>query len=1158
MKKTLFFLLALLMVGSGFAQKAPQAKLISSTEERIVVNFQLNGFNTARVATPQGEQYVVSVPKMAGIFEVGAPDLPLYSIPVIIGDQAEMTINVIDAQYTDYSISIAPSKGIFSRQINPDDVPYTYGAVYQQNAFWPATQARLEKPYILRDFRGQNIMVQPFAYNPVTKTLRVYESMTIEITKVSDNGENQKVARRSNTIKVAPEQKAQYSHRFINFGKTEAKYNFLEDDGEMLVICADQFMAGMQPFVDWKNQSGRPTTMVSVTEAGGNNADAIKSYITNMYNDAEHNLTYLLFVGDYAHITPHPFQYDGQTEYSDNWFGQIEGNDYYPEIFVGRFSVESDAHVATHVNKVLYYERDMQADVTWGDHGLGIGHMTDGTGWTTGHYGEADYQHIDYIRDTLLHYTYSQVTEHHGGGGTASVSTISATINQGVSVINYCNHGSEYSWGVAGYSTSDVHSLTNDNKLPIVWSVACLNGKFNYSPECFAEAWMRATNNTTGVPTGAIGGMFSWISQPWQPPMYGQDEMVDILTEWRSTDLFNHTLAGASLNGNMAVLDQGSADQFTATHNAWLLFGDPTLMVRTANPTELNISLNPAVLMIGMSSLEVSAEAEYGIATLTNEEGIVASAKIIDGSATLEFPALNAAEDLTLTVIGYNKVTEVTTLSVLPAEGAFMSLVTFSPNTVPVNEEQLMSMTLKNVGVEQTAGITNVVLSCDDQRLTFSDNEASFEALGADQTVTLTDEFAFTVAPGVADGTKLQIDVTMTCGTNVWTGKARVTVGAPIIAFDAFQCVGGFTPGESQDVVVKFKNSGHYMATNAVVTVTSENPYITFANETFNIGTIEAEGYGTATFNVIIDAACPQTSVIDLAFSLVADNEVTATGVGSLKNTCNVVFDLTDTYGDGWNGNQLVVSFSDGTPSQNLTISSGNSASYTLEIGMGTIVTLTWISGNYTHEVGFTVSYEGGEEITSIAASGEWGTPSVPENYSFEFTVQCGGAPIIGPLTPVSLLTYTVDEENRTLELNWTAPEDAIGFIITRDSIEMGSTTMTTFIDKDPIESTTYCVIAQYMAGNAEPVCVEVGGVWGIEEGRSEIRIYPNPVNGILYLEGGDAEYSYMLYNGMGQMITGGTANGTHRIDCSAMTKGVYFLHLTTGDQVTVEKIMVK
>ena len=112
-------MLALLLVGSGFAQKAPQTKLISSSEERIVVEVQLNGYNTTRVQTPQGEQLIISAPGMYAMLEAGAPDLPMFPIPAIIGDRAEMTVNVINADYTDYTnVSIAPSKGNFSRQIS--------------------------------------------------------------------------------------------------------------------------------------------------------------------------------------------------------------------------------------------------------------------------------------------------------------------------------------------------------------------------------------------------------------------------------------------------------------------------------------------------------------------------------------------------------------------------------------------------------------------------------------------------------------------------------------------------------------------------------------------------------------------------------------------------------------------------------------------------------------------------------------------------------------------------------------------------------------------------------------------------------------------------------------------------------------------------------
>ena len=1148
MKKTLFLLLSLLIAGSSFAQKAPSTKLVSSSEERIVVNFQLNGFSTTRVATPQGDQYIVNVPEMGAMLEAGAPSLPTFPIPTIIGDRAEMTVNVIDAQYTDYDMSIAPSKGNISRQEDPNEVPYTYGAMYQQDAFWPATQAYLESPYILRDFRGQNIMVQPFAYNPVTKTLRVYESMTIEMTKVSDNGVNQKATRKSNIVKVSPETKASYSRRFVNFGTIEAKYPFDEDFGEMLIICTDAYLSNVQPLVEWKNQSGRPTTMVSLSEAGGNNANNIKNYISSFYNDPNHNLEFILLVGEYNDLTPYVISSDKR---SDNWFGKLEGTDNYLEALVGRLSVANAADADVQVNKIIYYERDVMEDATWGNRGMGIGYYGAGSG----HYGEDDYQHIDLIRDTLLHYTYGQVTEHHGGsGGDASVSTISGTTNEGVSIINYCNHGSVTSWGVANYSTSNVASLTNDGKLPIVWSVACLNGQFD-TGTCFGESWLRATNNATGAPTGAVGGMFSWISQPWIPPMYGQDEMVDILTEWRNVDLFNHTLGGVSLNGSMDILDKEPNDSYQ-TFNTWLLFGDPSMLVRTDIPTAMNVSMNPAVLMIGMNSLEVSADnTPYGIATLSNAEGTLAIGKIVDGSVELNFTALSTVETLTLTVIGFNKVTEVITFDVLPAEGPYVSVDAFTPGNVPVNEEQHMSITFKNVGVDPTTAPTEVVLSSEDENITFTDNEGTFGILAADETITLTDEFAFTIAPGVADGTRIQIDITMTSGDVVWTGKAKITVGAPIVEFDSFTAEGGFVPGESKNVIASFKNIGHYMATNAVVTASSTSPYVTFANDVVEISSIDPETISSVLFNITIDENCPTTEVIEIVFNLVADNEVTASGSGFLKNSCNVVFTLNDSYGDGWNGNQLVVAFSDGTPNQNLTISDGSSQTYTLEIGIGVHVTLSWISGSYTYECSFTVAYEGGDQITSQA--GGYSSP-IPSNYNFEFDVNCQGDPIIITTEPISNLAYTVDSINYAIILTWDAPENAICYMVTRNGETMGQVSGTSYIDLEPLNEASYCVTALYLSGDSEEECVEMEYAWGVDENENDIRVYPNPVNSTLYVQCGQEEFNYAMFNGMGQQVANGHAKGTLQLNVNNMSKGIYFLQISAGSQVVMQKVVVE
>ena len=586
-------------------------------------------------------------------------------IPAVVGDDALMKVQIIESEYTDYeNIEIAPSKGDFPRSINPEDVPYTYNEVYQRNAFFPTELAKLDEPYIHRDVRGQNIVAYPYTYNPVTKVLRVYDHLVIEMTTIGKDNRNI-IANRSKSATLDPEFKTMYEHRYINYKESMAKYTPIEENGELLIICHDAFMTAMEPFVTWKNQIGRPTTMVGTTTTGTTSA-AIKTYIQTFY--ASHpNLTDILLVGDVEQI---PGVYisagtgsNGYSGYGDLQYGQLAGNDYYNEVIVGRFCCANEAQVTNHVNKVLNYERDLDGSATWLSVGQGVSTNSQG-----GHYGETDYQHVDNLRNDLLNYNYTNVYRDYQGvsGSTAAnAAAVSQHINEGVSIINYCNHGNETGWGVFSYNNSHVNALTNDFKLPYIISVACLNGKYDRSGDCFAEAWMRATNNSNGNPTGAIGGMFSYISQPWTPPQYGQDEMVDILVELYANNI-KHTMGGVSINGNMKVLDQGaSQNPVKGTYNNWILFGDPTLTLRNATPTSMNLNHTP-VIEVTTTSLQVSASNGDGaLATLSRDGEIMGSATITNGSANITFSAPGTAGQATLTVFGYNKITYISTINIV-------------------------------------------------------------------------------------------------------------------------------------------------------------------------------------------------------------------------------------------------------------------------------------------------------------------------------------------------------------------------------------------------------------------------------------------------------------------------------------------------------------
>ena len=105
---------------------------------------------------------------------------------------------------------------------------------------------------------------------------------------------------------------------------------------------------------------------------------------------------------------------------------------------------------------------------------------------------------------------------------------------------------------------------------------------------------------------------------------------------------------------------------------------------------------------------------------------------------------------------------------------------------------------------------------------------------------------------------------------------------------------------------------------------------------------------------------------------------------------CMVVFTLTDSWGDGWNGNYLVVSY--GNVSKRLDLETGKTATYPLPIPQGTQVTLTYTKGpgqfTYPTENGFTVAYENGE-LTRAELDGQLQTKPCAACYSERVRGMC-------------------------------------------------------------------------------------------------------------------------------------------------------------------------
>lgn len=545
-------------------------RVIEDTGSRIVLSYQFGDFKEVPV-TIDGQSFVeLSMGRESPLKRVGEPALPHVCRSVLIPDDADMAVRVVESRYYDVpEVSVAPSKGFVLRSVNPDDVPYTFGDVYSVDGFYPGALASLRTPHILRDCRGVVAEVFPFQWNPVTRMLRVYTEMTIEVYQTGPGTVNVLERVPGRTPSRAFQQV--YPHRFVNYRQAD-RYAPLDEEGGMLIIVHDAWAANVQPLADHKTSVGINATVVPVSTIG-NNATSIKNYIQNVYNTT--NLAFVLLVGDSAQVAT-PSSGGGAA---DPTYAKVAGSDDYPDIFVGRFSAETAAHVDTQVLRTIQHETLPATTQDWYWRAVGIASDEGGSG--QGDDDESDIQHMNNIRTELLGYDYTLVNQIYDPS--ASASAVSTALNAGRGLVNYTGHGSTTSWSTTGFSTTHVNALTNVGMLPFICSVACVNGNFT-GYTCFAEAWLRATSG--GQPSGAAAVYMSSIDQSWAPPMEAQDEFNHVL----ATEQYV-TFGGLCFAGSCSMIDKydsGGVSMF----NTWHIFGDPSLRVvgTVAPPAGLGVS----------------------------------------------------------------------------------------------------------------------------------------------------------------------------------------------------------------------------------------------------------------------------------------------------------------------------------------------------------------------------------------------------------------------------------------------------------------------------------------------------------------------------------------------------------------------------------------
>ena len=867
MKQLTTFLILIAIAAASYAQNI-RYTLVSSSQSEAVVRVDFGTYHTETVTVDGTDMQTLHSEDAYPVLKKGSPELLQSAFSLIVPEGSQPTAEVIDAQFTEVAnFKLAPSKGKLYRNINPADIPFTKNADYQASNYLLGTPAAVGEDYQLRDYHGVSVKVYPFDYNPSAQSLKVYSSMTVRVR--FNGGRVVTTAKKNNRTFDAV-----YREQFLNYNYNSLRSTPVTDEGEILIIAPENFVPAMQPYADWKIRNGYPTEIVPLATAG-NNATAIKDFISTYYN--EHNLAFVIIVGDNAQF-PTPTVSGNK---SDNYFTEIAGNDSYPDIILGKISAENISQVETQVQRFIEYEQNPPA----------LEHFPVFMGIASnqgpGDNNEYDYQHIRNIDNKLQGYTYTsgyELFEGSQGGldasGNPTATMVTTAVNSGLGIISYCGHGAEQQWVTTGFNNSNVNALTNVGKLPFILSVACVNGEY-HTGTCFAEAWLRATHE--GQPTGAAGMLASTINQPWNSPMCAQDRMIDLLIGTTPGSQY-FTYGGMIFNGLIHMLDVYNDVEVFRT---WILFGDPTLLMRTAVPAQLEVSHNE-IVPSGVPSITISSPVENARIAVTYGTEIIAVGNIQNGEYTLTFNQTFLPVD-TLHVLA-------TAPNYLPYEG----IITFIPNEGPyviigdlsltdldvpfVNNRHndlpefgktmLVTPQIINIG-SATASNFSINFSSEDEYITLNSSLA-VATLAADDTLSTPASFMFSISDIVPANHNAVIKVEIILDNDTLVQNKTMKLYAPTLTItsmsidDAAMGNGDHRVdyGETFKCTVTIANTGNMPIVGGTFFVDNIGDEIFLQDSNMPFPAINVNGTTTVTFEATADSSIQEPTVAYLRSSL--------------------------------------------------------------------------------------------------------------------------------------------------------------------------------------------------------------------------------------------------------------------------------------------------
>jgi len=892
-----------------------QTNLVNNTQFGFDVEFKVGDFKIEEIKTRGGTFDEISIEGYGHSSRIGEPKLPVLSKIIAVPVGATVSFDVINRNQKTLTKTkaqllhnIVPAQLSISKSEDPANVPFEVNeAAYSRNAFTDNQMFTVEEIGFMRGVRVFQIYFEPVRYNPVSGELMFSNDVQI---RVNFNNPDF-IATEELLAKTASYEFDRVYYRTLFNWREGERPSLVRYPTKYLILCPPNYVTTLQPFVDWKKQQGYQVIVTTVGTGGTvtNSTTAINTYMAGVWSSSTTENpapTYLLIVGDTSTSGDNIIANTGvsASHVTDLTYVRLNGTDYIPEMYYGRFSVSSATELTNIVNKSVTFEKTLMPDLSYLGNVVMIAGV-DATYAPTYGNGQINYGTTHYFNATngITSNTYL-----YPASGSSDAAVI-ANANAGRGYINYTAHGSETSWADPTFTVSNVNAMTNTNKYGVMVGNCCVTNAFGTSV-CFGESIIRKANAAGVAYIGATNNSY-WDEDYWWGIGYktpiqaaahpysastlgAYDAMFhthgEAFTDWATT------VGETNFMGNSAV-QQSTSPRKPYYWEIYSIMGDPSLMPYYGVPS-VNTATYPSTILVGATSINVTA-APYSRVALTMGGVLYGTALVpAGGSLTLPITAFTIPGTAKLVITAQNKITIMADVTIAPNSGPYVNVTAAnyadSNNSSPeYNETGRFNVTYQNVGSSTATGLT-ATLTCSTPGIIITDNVEVIASLASGASTTINNAYTFNISNNIANGTSAAFTITMVSGANTWIHNFSLVINAPALTFGSITIQdptgnnnGRLDPGETVTVIMPLNNTGGAasLSGNATLSCSSPPTGITINTPTANFPAIASTGSTNLSFSVTASSGLSIGTVVSLVFNATAGaytankNEATTVGI---------------------------------------------------------------------------------------------------------------------------------------------------------------------------------------------------------------------------------------------------------------------------------------